>query len=79
MKKTLKSLTALLLALIMTASMTCGALAEDYSSKISSIMTSYTLGDIRASSAPQQAANGLYRCVEMLELIARQLNGGYRK
>ena len=32
-------------------------------------------GNNSATSAPQQEANGAYRCVELLELIAMQVGG----
>ena len=43
------------------------------SSTVSSIHSSFTTGNIRAKSAPQQEANGAYRCVELLELIAARV------
>ena len=66
--KLFKKLTALFLILAML--MPCTALATDYSSQISSIMSSFSLGNIRADSAYQQQANGAYRMVELLEIIA---------
>ena len=45
-----------------------------YSSEISSVMTSFTLNNISCKSAVQQAVNGNYRTVEMLEIIAKELD-----
>ena len=66
MKKTMMSLLALALCLMLPIS----CLAGSYSSTISSIHSSFVSGNRSASSAPQQEANGAYRCVELLELIA---------
>ena len=46
-----------------------------YTSEISGVMTDFVLNNYSCDSAPQQAVNGLYRCVEMLEIIAKILNG----
>lgn len=50
------------------------ALAGKYASDISSVMSAYSSGNIRASSAPQQEANGAYRIVELLEILAYEKN-----
>ena len=43
-------------------------------SDVSGVMSSFTLNNYSCESAPQQAVNGTYRTVEMLELIVRQLD-----
>ena len=48
----LKKVTALLLILSLLAACTSVALATNYSSEISSIMTSYTLNNYSCKSAP---------------------------
>ena len=66
MKKTMMSLLALALCLMLPIS----CLAGSYSSTISSIHSSFVSSNRSAKSAPQQAVNGAYRCVELLEVIA---------
>ncbi|MBE5767801.1 MAG: hypothetical protein E7335_11730 [Clostridiales bacterium] len=48
------------------------ASALGYSSEISSIMSTFSLQNIYADSAPQQQVNGSYRTVELLEVIAHE-------
>ena len=68
MKRTLSILLALVLSMMcLTAS------AGSYSSTISSIHSSFVSGNRSAKSAPQQIANGAYRCVELLEVIAYEV------
>ena len=40
----------------------------------SSIMSDFRMQDIMAGSAPQQVTNGTYRTVELLNLIATDIN-----
>ena len=68
MMKRLISLIAALLCLTLPFS----AFAGSYSSTIQSIHSSFVSGNRSASSAPQQAVNGAYRCVELLEVIAAE-------
>ena len=39
------------------------------------MMSSFTLNNYSCNSAPQQEVNGTYRTVEMLEIIAKILDG----
>lgn len=48
--------------------------AKDYSSDISSIMSNFVLNNYSCKSAIQQQVNGTYRTVEMLEVIAHELD-----
>ena len=52
--------------------MCAASCAGSYSSTIADIHASFVSGNRSASSAPQQIANGAYRCVELLELIAAE-------
>ena len=51
------------------------ACADSYTSAISEVMSDFVLNNYSCKSAPQQQVNGAYRCVEMLEIIAKILNG----
>ena len=73
MKKIFARILALTLVLVMLGGITTTALAGKYSTKVSSIMSTYTLTNSRAKSAPQQQVNGTYRTVELLEQIALKL------
>ena len=44
---------------------------------VNSIMSNYSSSNLRAKSAVQQAVNGLYRSVELLELIALKWNNTF--
>ena len=48
--------------------------SSSYSNEISSVMTNFTLNNYSCNSAVQQAVNGNYRAVEMLDIIARELD-----
>lgn len=48
------------------------AYALEYSTDISSIMLEFSLQNSYADSTVQQAVNGTYRTVELLELIASE-------
>ena len=69
----MKKAIALLLTLVLCLSCLT-AYAGSYSSTISSIHSSFVSGNRSAKSAPQQHANGMYRCVELLEAIAYALD-----
>ena len=62
----------LVAALMLGLGMTFSASAAGYSSQISSITLDYSLSNSRCDSAAQQSVNGLYRSVELLELIAKK-------
>lgn len=72
MKHTIKTrLIAAVLFLTTLLSFTAPAFAAaDYSELISSILDDMNTIDKSCSSAPQQLANGMYRCVEMAALVA---------
>ncbi len=50
------------------------AYAGTYESDISEIMLTLSLNDSSCKSAPQQEANGAYRMVDMLKVIATILD-----
>ena len=66
------------ISFILVLSMTFSACATDYSSQISSVMSSFALNNYSCKSASQQQVNGTYRTVEMLEIIAKELDSGGR-
>ena len=68
--KTGKRFVALVLVLMMFLALPAESLAGSHSATIASIHSSFVSGNLRANSAPQQAANGAYRMVELLEVIA---------
>lgn len=72
MKHTIKTrLIAAMLFLTTLLSFTTPAFAAaDYSELISSILDDMNTIDESCSGAPQQLANGMYRCVEMAALVA---------
>ena len=72
MKHTIKTrLIAAVLFLTTLISFTAPAFAAaDYSELISSILDDMNTIDESCSGAPQQSANGMYRCVEMAALVA---------
>ena len=72
MKHTIKArLIAAVLFLTTLLSFTAPAFAAaDYSGLISSILDDMNTIDESCSGAPQQLANGMYRCVEMAALVA---------
>ena len=63
-----------LFAAIAVAACSCFALAGCYSSSISSISSTFSRQDTRASNIYQQICNGTYRTVELLEVIAYELD-----
>lgn len=63
--------TALAFTMIFTM-LVSSAFAENYGSAIDQIMSTFTLQNISASSAPQQQVNGSYRMVELLEVMAKE-------
>ena len=67
----MKRIAILAVMLLLIASISATGSAKDYSSEISSIMSSYTLNNYSCKSAVQQEVNGVYRSVEMLEIIAK--------
>ena len=69
----MKKITALLAAVILLF-VSATACAGSHSSDISSVMLNFTLSNSSCKSAVQQAVNGLYRSVELLELITRRLS-----
>ncbi|MEG0126338.1 MAG: hypothetical protein RR816_09680 [Clostridia bacterium] len=69
-----KKIIAFALSLIMCLTLCTAASAKDYSSEISSVMSSFVTNNYSCDSAPQQAVNGTYRTVEMLEIIAKELS-----
>ena len=78
MKRTIKTrLIAAMLFLTTLLSFTAPAFAAaDYSELISSILDDMNTIDESCSGAPQQSANGAYRLVEMLAIIATKGNDG---
>ena len=69
----IKRIVSAALALILCLSCACAS-AGTYTEAIRSIHSSFVSGNNRATSAPQQQANGMYRCVELLESIAYALD-----
>lgn len=67
--------TVFISCILLLALLTITAFA-DYSSDISSVMSSYRLNNYSCESAPQQKVNGTYRTVEMLEIIAKEVDTG---
>ena len=70
MKRILSALLILCLVFICVP-----ASAGTYSSDISDVMYDYVMNNYSCKSAPQQQVNGAYRCVEMLEIIAKEVGG----
>ena len=52
----------------------CACAGSSFSSEISSVMTNFTLSNYSCNSAVQQAVNGNYRTVDMLDIIAKELD-----
>ena len=73
----MKKLTSLALVFALLMVIAGTALAGSYASEISSIHSRFSRQDSSASSAPQQLVNGLYRNVELLELIALKMGCDY--
>ena len=74
MKKHLSILLTIILTLALLTPQT--ALAGSYASTIRDIHSSFVSGNRSAKSAVQQSVNGLYRSVELLELIVLKLDSG---
>ena len=72
MKKKLSAM--VLIVMLVAVLMPNAALADTYTSTIQDIHSSFRLGNSSASSAVQQSVNGLYRMVELLELITLELD-----
>ena len=70
MKRTLSVIILLVFLVPFSVSYASGS----YSSEISSVMLNFSLNNYSCKSAPQQAVNGNYRTVEMLEIIAKELD-----
>lgn len=60
-----------LLLSVMLAFATCStAFASNYADLISGILDDMSTNNAKCTGAPQQSANGLYRCVELAAIIA---------
>ena len=70
----MKRILALLLTLMVLITCTEANAASSYSDLISSVLDSMNQNNKSASGAPQQTANGAYRAVEMLSLMAYRLD-----
>ena len=70
----MKRLLALLLTIAVLITCTVANAASSYSDLISSVLDSMNQNNKSASGAPQQTANGAYRAVEMLSLMAYRLD-----
>ncbi len=69
------------ICLLMTAVLLCmctmpAMAAKNYGDLVSDILDSMSTNNSRCSGAPQQAANGAYRLVEMLAVIAMEKDNG---
>lgn len=69
----MKKVVCLILSLAILLSFGISAYAAtDYSDLISSVLDDMSSNNARCSGAPQQSANGAYRLVEMLAIIAME-------
>ena len=66
----MKRKAVLFAALLLCLCLPLNGLAGSHTAAIQSIHSSFVSSNRSASSAPQQQVNGLYRCVELLEVIA---------
>ena len=67
------------ICLLMTAVLLCmctmpAMAAKNYGDLVSDILDSMSTNNSRCSGAPQQTANGTYRAVDMLAIIAMELD-----
>lgn len=70
----MKKLLSFILAVAIIISCATANAASSYSEQISSVLDSMNENDNKVSGAPQQTANGSYRAVEMLSLMAYRLD-----
>ena len=74
----MKRLLSLLLSLsILLSTTVSAAAASNYSDLISGVLDDMSANNSYCSGAPQQSANGAYRLVEMLSIIAMEHNSGH--
>ena len=75
MKKTrYRVIAAVLAAVMVICSIAVSCAATDYSDAISSVMSTFRRQDSSASNINHQILNGRYRTVQMLEIIAYELD-----
>ena len=70
MKQKITSL--IILVAILVSCVTSSFAASGYSDLISAVLDDMNSNNARCSGAPQQSANGAYRLVEMLAIIAME-------
>lgn len=70
----MKRIIALFLMITLLATCAVSNAASSYTDLISSVLDSMNQNNKSASGAPQQTANGSYRAVEMLTLMAYRLD-----
>ena len=76
----MKRLLSLLLSLsILLSTAVSAAAASNYSDLISGVLDDMSSNNSYCSGAPQQTANGAYRAVEMLAIIAYELDSNGSK
>ena len=74
MRGRFRRLVALIVVLTLTLSVFAAARAEADESAIEDILARFLSNDELCESAPQQSVNGVYRCAELLAVIAYEFD-----
>ena len=69
-----RRLAALTLSILLALTLLTTGHAQSYSSLVEDVLDRFASNDARCESAPQQSANGIYRCAELLAIIAYELD-----
>ena len=69
-----RRLAALTLSILLALAFLTTGHAQTYGSLVEDVLDRFASNDALCESAPQQSVNGVYRCVELLSIIAYRLD-----